>query len=1214
MADRYTRRINLYINDKEVRNDIASIRKEMMKMTAAQNRMVIGSREYIAEGRKIAALRAIIKQHNDDLQQTSKSVFNLGKVADAFNKYFALVTAAVAAFTGVAMVIKSTVDAFAEFDDKLVDVMKTTDLTKKQTKELNKELKKIDTRTAQLDLLNLARIAGKLGIKGKEDILGFVRATDKISVSLSEDLGGDTEESVRQLGKLVDIFKLTNEYSMEDSLIKIGSAMNALGASGTANEAYLLEFTKRVAGVAPSAGISIDKILGLATTLDELGQSSEVAATAYNQVISKMFKDTETYANIAGMSLEDFTNLMNTDTNEAMIQLLIGAKGTAGGFGELTNSLSELGMDGVRATTVLGALAANIDKLRENQKFSNEEFIKGTSLLIEYNKKNSSAQAMLEKAAKRFKEIQVELGEKLTPIYASTIHKASTLLKIFGATVEFLFKYGSTIVLATGYLLAYAAAVKLTALWEARKNTAFGIGLALERVGIALHRAGSAAMLLYSAAVALFTGNLARARAAWGLFIAFSGATGIGAVFIALGALIVAIKSYDKYSAAAVEREKLRVDSLKGLKKANDDYTASLQTLSDTIKLTQTKTREEKQSMSDLADETIRAAEASLILQKSKQQELKESASVLTTWQKFVVLLKGANVLDIENDPLYLEKALQNGKEAAAEMDDGISDLLSTINSLKDGSKGLKDILNAESIGDAIGSESIVMMQEKLTKYKVALDNAIFGGEDYIRIQKKIQDVEKKMGTADKSLSEDQITRESDILEAAFNKKQALIRQNFLEQKISEDEYNSQLLVSELKFLDDKLKIYKVGSKEYQETLNKSLEIQATAKQRIDDLSLKALEVLNDAKIENLKDGLEKELALQERAWEKEKASLEKQLIDKQILTQQEVEFNDSIYRTIEEKEILHQQKMADIKNASKIGTLENLVEAAEPVSEEFVNFDQLQAHFDAKQELLKAQYERELELANGNHAAILAAEARFNRASLQNKNALVDAEYDLILTKIDNYQGYLTQLAGVFSEESAMGKALFLFQQGLAIAEIWVNVAKANMKAVNASPLTFGQPWVTANTVQGGINTALVLAQTVGHLAKFATGGYTDGERIYIAGEKGTEWIAPNWMMENPTTAAVIQSLENMRKNKVSVNTSAIPQMASGGFSSKNNAPDALLNPFDKSGNQDFQNQILRDLTNEIYLLRQYRPTVAVETIEKERTKYIEIKQTSGL
>jgi len=111
--------------------------------------------------------------------------------------------------------------------------------------------------------------------------------------------------------------------------------MNALGASGTANEGYMLEFAKRVAGVAPNAGITIDNILGLATTLDELGQTSEVSATAFNQVISNMFKKTADYAHIAGMSLEDFTDLMNKDANEALIMLLQGAKGSKGGFEEM---------------------------------------------------------------------------------------------------------------------------------------------------------------------------------------------------------------------------------------------------------------------------------------------------------------------------------------------------------------------------------------------------------------------------------------------------------------------------------------------------------------------------------------------------------------------------------------------------------------------------------------------------------------------------------------------------------------------------------------------------------------------------------------------------------------------------------------------------------------------------------------------------------------
>jgi TP901 family phage tail tape measure protein len=418
------------------------------------------------------------------------------------------------------MVVKSTVTAFAEFDDKLVDVMKTTDLTKIQTKALNEELQKINTRTSQIELLSLARVAGKLGIRGKEDILGFVRATDKIKVALSEDLGGDAEESVRQLGKLVDIFKLTRFYSMEESLLKIGSAMNALGASGTANEAYMLEFSKRVAGVAPTAGFTIQQILGLATTLDELGQTSEVAGTAFNQIVSKMFKNTEEYAHIAGVSVKEFSDLLNKDANEAMIQLLIGAKGSAGGFEQLTKSLSALGMDGVRATTVLGALAANIEKLRENQKFSNQEFVKGTDLLTEFNKKNNSAQAQLEKHIKRFKEIQVGLGEKLTPIYAGSVHSASLLLKVFGETVQFLFKYGTTILTITGFIAAYALAVKALVWWQ---KSYIATELVIDAIWVAqtaLFHTRMAAVALYNAAIALMSGNLKKAAVNMRLFSA----------------------------------------------------------------------------------------------------------------------------------------------------------------------------------------------------------------------------------------------------------------------------------------------------------------------------------------------------------------------------------------------------------------------------------------------------------------------------------------------------------------------------------------------------------------------------------------------------------------------------------------------------------------------------------------------------------------------
>src|SRR5690606_28395012 len=116
-----------------------------------------------------------------------------------------------AAFTG----IKRAVEEYARFDDVMADVMKTTNLTKEEVKLLNEELRKIETRTSQEDLLGLSRIAGKLGYSDIEEITEFVRANNQIVVALNEDLGGNVEETVNKIGKLVDIFKLKDLYSTE---------------------------------------------------------------------------------------------------------------------------------------------------------------------------------------------------------------------------------------------------------------------------------------------------------------------------------------------------------------------------------------------------------------------------------------------------------------------------------------------------------------------------------------------------------------------------------------------------------------------------------------------------------------------------------------------------------------------------------------------------------------------------------------------------------------------------------------------------------------------------------------------------------------------------------------------------------------------------------------------------------------------------------------
>lgn len=484
------------------------------------------------------------------------------RVAGGINKYFTVVAGALAGLAGISLTVKNTIKAYAEFDDKLADVMKTTGLTKDQVTALNDELKKIDTRTSQLELLDLARVAGKLGISAEKDVLEFVRAADKIKVALSEDLGGNVEESINQIGKLVETFKLKESYGIETSMLKVGSAINSLGAASTANEGFMVEFGQRVAGIAPLTGISIQNVLGLAATFDQLGQTAEVSGTVFNQVISNMFKDTGTYAGIANMKVADFTELLNTDANEAFLRVLDGLKGNNQGFTEMAKRLDDLGLDGARATAVLGVLANNTKLLRDQQKFSNQEFAKGNSLITEFNTKNSSAQAELEKAKKAFQNLTVELGQKLTPAYTSIISKSKLMIEALMSTVNFITKYSRQITTLIVSIASYTIAVKLLTLWESRKNKEVGLGLALSKLSVFWANAQKGATILLAGAKALLTGNITRATAAMRLFGIATKMNPVGLLISLLTTAVVALNIFRSKSEEATQQQKLFNDEI----------------------------------------------------------------------------------------------------------------------------------------------------------------------------------------------------------------------------------------------------------------------------------------------------------------------------------------------------------------------------------------------------------------------------------------------------------------------------------------------------------------------------------------------------------------------------------------------------------------------------------------------------------------------------
>ena len=153
--------------------------------------------------------------------------------------------------TGMSQTIRGAVKDYAQMEEEMADVRKYTGLTADQVRDLNEELKKMDTRTSREQLNQLAGAAGRLGITSKEGILEFVDAADKIGVALGDDLG---DGAVDKIGKLAMAFGEDERMGLRGAMLATGSAINELAQNSAAKAGYLVDFTARVAGFAKQIG------------------------------------------------------------------------------------------------------------------------------------------------------------------------------------------------------------------------------------------------------------------------------------------------------------------------------------------------------------------------------------------------------------------------------------------------------------------------------------------------------------------------------------------------------------------------------------------------------------------------------------------------------------------------------------------------------------------------------------------------------------------------------------------------------------------------------------------------------------------------------------------------------------------------------------------------------------------------------------------------
>ena len=457
---------------KDLQQEVRALNKLMRDGTVKKN-----SEEWQALAERVKQCKHEMKEYEQAVTEMPKKFSLWERATNFLNKNWGAITQIIGAVTGLSVTMRRAVQDYAEMEEEMAGVRKYTGLTAEQVRELNEELKKMDTRTSREELNQLAGAAGRLGITSQESILEFVDAADKIKVALGDDLG---QGAVDQIGKLAMAFGEDEKMGLRGAMLATGSAINELAQNSSANAGFLVDFTARVAGFGKQMGLTQAQIMGFGAVMDENLLRDEMASTAFGNMLTKMQTDTEKFAKIAGKSVKEFTELIKNDANQAILTLADSLRSQDAQT--MMKMLDDMGLDGARAVGVLSTMADKIDDVRERQRLATEAYREGTSVIGEFDVMNETVEARLEKCKKKFHEMTVELGEQLLPMIKYTCTGFSLMVRAMSVLAGYVTRNFTLIATLAGGIAYYTTVVKLatnaTKIWAA-VTTATPWGLAI---------------------------------------------------------------------------------------------------------------------------------------------------------------------------------------------------------------------------------------------------------------------------------------------------------------------------------------------------------------------------------------------------------------------------------------------------------------------------------------------------------------------------------------------------------------------------------------------------------------------------------------------------------------------------------------------------------------------------------------------------------------
>lgn len=282
-----------------------------------------------------------------------------------------------------------------QFESAFAGVEKTVDATDAQLQEFRSGIREMSTEIPQTaaDIASVAEAAGQLGIRN-EYLLSFTETMSNLGVATNM----SATEAATSLARLANITQMPQE-----NFDRLGSTIVALGNNLATTESEITEMGLRLAGAGKQVGMSEAQILGLSGAISSVGIEADAGGSAVSTIMTKMQlaveqggESLEQFANVAGMSADEFRQAFQQDAAQALVAFVTGL-GTMDSRGQSAiATLSDMEITEIRQRDALLRLAGAGDVLSESLGIATQAWDENNALTNEAEKRYQTLESQIQ--------------------------------------------------------------------------------------------------------------------------------------------------------------------------------------------------------------------------------------------------------------------------------------------------------------------------------------------------------------------------------------------------------------------------------------------------------------------------------------------------------------------------------------------------------------------------------------------------------------------------------------------------------------------------------------------------------------------------------------------------------------------------------------------------------------------------------------------------